>query len=43
MANLHVEVEDSVRNGTITHYKATVVYLCAQTIIPGEKSVRLER
>jgi len=42
-ANLHIEVNDSVRNNKISDYKATVVYLCMQTVIPTENGIRLER
>jgi len=42
-ANLHIEVDDSVRNASINSYKATVVYLCMQAIIPTENGIRLER
>ena len=42
-ANLHIEVKDAVRGASITSYKATVVYLCMQSVIPTENGVRLER
>lgn len=42
-ANLHIEVNDAVRNATINSYKATIVYLCMQSIIPTENGIRLER
>lgn len=43
-ANLHIEVNDAVRTNTyLPGYKATVVYLCMQTIIPTQEGVRLER
>ena len=42
-ANLHIEVKDAVRDSNIDKYKATVVYLCMQTVIPTENGVRLER
>ena len=43
-SNLHVELNDSVRGGAVAvNYKATIVYLCMQTIIPTQEGVRLER
>jgi hypothetical protein len=42
-ANLHIEVNDSTRNAYLNNYKATVVYIVMQNIIPTENGVRLER
>jgi hypothetical protein len=42
-ANLHIEIDDTVRNANLSHYKATVVYIVMQAIIPTENGIRLER
>ena len=41
--NLHIEVNDAARNATISSYKATVVYMCMQTLVPTENGIKLER